>query len=157
MVPFLVAALVLALLGGATVVVSESPIRAAGGLVTCCVGVSAAAAALSAPLMPGIVLWLGAGGIGLLLLAAVLLLNLSQEERGRRRVGVRGTLAGGVALAFAIVLLRAARSATALPSGITGSDVSAALGQSVAPALGVAVVALASAVVVTIALIRRRT
>lgn len=152
------ASLLIALAGAAGVVAFESPTRSAGGLLTAFVGAAAAAGALGAPLVPGFILWTGGGGIGLLLLAAVLLLNLGEEERGRRRLRVRPALAipilGLLWAALAAPLINAVpESASPAPTSLA---VATAMVDDLALPFTVALVALAGALIVAVALVRRR-
>jgi NADH:ubiquinone oxidoreductase subunit 6 (subunit J) len=156
---FLGAALLLALVGAGAVIAFESPTRSAGGLLTAFVGVAAAAGALGAPLVPGYVLWVGGGGIGMMLLAAVLILNLRDDERGPRRLRVRPALAvpvlGVIWAALAAPLVDAVPEVQA--AAIHGPDVARAVVDDFALAFTIGLVALAVALVVAIALVRRRT
>lgn len=164
---FLGGALVLALVGAAAVIAFEAPTRSAGGLITAFAGVAVACGALGAPLVPGFVLWVGAGGIGLLLLAAVLLLNLGEEERGPRRLRLRPALTAPVlAILWAVLaapLLEAlppatdARAGPAAAATLTSGAVAHAVVDDLALPFTVGLLALASALVVAIALVRRRT
>lgn len=154
---FLVASLLLALVGAGALVAFESPIRAAGGLLTAFVGVAAASAALRAPIVPGFILWVGAGGSGILLLSAVLVLSVSADERGTRRYRLRPTL--GILSAAALWAVLAGAVPPALDAGSPPSAraVADALATELAVPLAVALVALAASVIVTIGLVRRRT
>jgi NADH:ubiquinone oxidoreductase subunit 6 (subunit J) len=155
--PFLVASLGLAVIGAAAIVAFESPIRAAGGLLTVFVGVAAALGALSVPVAPGFVLWVGAGGIGVLLLGAALVLSVAAEERARRRVQLRPTL-GLIATAGLWLMLAAAVPPTLDGGGsLSARAVADALVTDLAAPLGVALVALSTSVIVTLGLVRRRT
>jgi NADH:ubiquinone oxidoreductase subunit 6 (subunit J) len=159
---FLGAALLLALFGGAAVIAFEAPTRSAGGLITTFVGVAAGAGALGAPLVPGFVLWVGAGAIGLMLLSAVLLLNLGEEERGPRRLRLRPALAAPILAilwgAFAAPLLEALPASPepgprAVPDGV----IAQAAAQELALPFTIGLLSLAVALIVAIALVRRRT
>jgi NADH:ubiquinone oxidoreductase subunit 6 (subunit J) len=155
--PFLWASLVLALVGAAAIVAFESPIRAAGGLLTVFVGVAAAAGAWSVPVVPGFVLWVGAGGIGVLLLGAALVLSVAAEERTRRRIALRPTLGLLATAALWALLARAVPRTLDTGSALSARAVSDALATDLAAPLGVALVALATSVIVTLGLVRRRT
>jgi NADH:ubiquinone oxidoreductase subunit 6 (subunit J) len=151
-------ALLIALAGAVGVVCFESPTRSAGGLITAFVGAAAALGALGAPLVPGFLLWVG-GGIALLLLAAVLLLlNLSEDEHERRHVRVRPALAipmlGLLWSALAAPLLEAVPDVP-LPAP-TSLSVATAFIDDLALPLTVALIALAGALIVAVALVRRR-
>lgn len=156
---FFAACLVLALAGGASVVAFEAPTRSAAGLITAFVGVAGACGAVGASVVPGFVLWVGGGAIGLLLLASVLLLNLGEDERGRRRIRLRAGLAvpvlGVVWAALAAPLTAALPDVPAAP--VSSSAVAAAVVDDLALPFTVALIALATALVVAIAIVRRRT
>lgn len=164
---FLGGALALALIGALSVVAFESPTRSAGGLITAFLGAAAAAGALGAPLVPGFLLWVGAGGIGLLLLASVLLLNLRPEERGPRRLRLRPLVAvpalvvlAGALAAWVLEAVRGTAAQSRAPlrmPRLTDADVSAAVAGPLGVHFSVALIALAAALVVAIALVRRRT
>lgn len=155
---FCAIAVCIAVAGAIGVVAFESPTRSAGGLLTAFVGGAAVAGAVGAPVVPGFVLWVGGGGIGLLLLAAVLLLNLGEEERGRRRVRLRPALVvpvlGVLWSALAAPMLSALPvTAAAAP---TARAVTLALVDDLALPSTIALIALAGALVVALALVRRR-
>lgn len=166
---FLGGAILLALLGASAVIAFEAPTRSAGGLITAFVGVAIACGALGAPLVPGFILWVGAGAIGLLLLAAVLLLNLGEDERGPRRLRLRPAVGGPIlAILWAALtapLLQALPdpgtpvdgTASSPPATLTSAAVAHALVDDLALPFTVGLLALASALVVAIALVRRRT
>lgn len=175
---FLGAALLLALFGGASVVAFEAPTRSAGGLITAFVGVAVAVGALGAPLVPGFVLWVGAGGIGLALLASVLLLNLPEEERGRRSLRFRPSLVvpvlavlwGALTPPLLEALGATSPSSPVAPAmngvvtgeaatreAVTSEAVARAVAETFVLPFSVGLVALAMALVVAIALVRRRT
>lgn len=165
---FLGGAILLALLGASAVIAFEAPTRSAGGLITAFVGVAIACGALGAPLVPGFILWVGAGAIGLLLLAAVLLLNLGEDERGPRRLRLRPAVGGPIlAILWAALtapLLQALPDPGAPPDGpapsspaLTSAAVAHAVVDDLALPFTVGLLALASALVVAIALVRRRT
>lgn len=166
---FLAAPLLLALFGAVAVVAFESPTRSAGGLITAFLGVAAAAGALGAPVVPGFLLWVGAGGIGLLLLCAVLLLNPRDDEHGPRRFQARAMvvvpLLGALWFALTNGLLEAlppAASGASVPSvhieaPLSADAVSNAVSGPLAVPFTVALVALAAALMVAVALVRRRT
>ena len=155
---FCAIAVCIAVAGAIGVVAFESPTRSAGGLLTAFVGGAAVAGAVGAPVVPGFVLWVGGGGIGLLLLSAVLLLNLGEDERGRRRVRIRPALVVPV-----LGLLWSALTSpmmNALPATLakapSSREVALALVDDLALPATVALIALAGALVVAIALVRRR-
>ena len=166
---FFAVSLFIALVGAGAVVAFENPVRSAAGLITAFVGVAGAAGAVGAPLVPGFVLWVGGGGIGLLLLGSVLLLNLGEEERGRRRLRVRAGFA--IPVLAVVWAALAAPLVDALPPGVTAAGVEPAtrllpvtsgqVAHAVVTDLGlsftVGLIALAVALVVAVAIIRRRT
>lgn len=155
---FCAIAVCIAVAGAIGVVAFESPTRSAGGLLTAFVGGAAVAGAVGAPVMPGFVLWVGGGGIGLLLLAAVLLLNLGEEERGRRRVRLRPALV--VPVLGVLWSALAAPMLNALPptyaDAPTAGQVALALVDDLALPSTIALIALAAGLVVALALVRRR-
>ena len=155
---FFGATLLIALVGAAGVVVFESPTRSAAGLLTAFVGVAGAAAAVGAPIVPGFVLWVGGGGAGLLLLGAVLLLNLGEDERGQRRLRLRAAFAipvlGVLWAALTSPLVDAVGDA---PRSIASADVSGAVADAFALPFTIALIALAVALIVAVAIVRRRT
>lgn len=165
---FCAVAVCIAIAGAIGVVAFESSTRSAGGLLTAFVGGAAIAGVIGAPLVSGFVLWVGGGGIGLLLLAAVLLLNLGEDERGRRRLRVRPALVipvlGLLWSALTAPLLAALPSMTGA-SGLspaapmpapTAEAVAMAMVDDLALPFTVALVAIAGALVVAVALVRRR-
>ncbi len=156
---FFAVALVVAVGGAAAVVAFESPTRSAAGLITLVVGVAAAAGAAGAPLVPGFVLWVGGGGIGVLLLGAVLLLNLGEDERGRRRFRLRAGLALPLLAILWAALAAPLVSAVpdAAPATLTSGQVAQVVLNDLALPFTVGLVALAVALVVAVALVRRRT
>ena len=112
---------------------------------------------------PGISLWLGVGGIGLPLLATVLLLNLSVEERGPRRMQVIRAvglfLLAYVATALAAVLVRAADALNGRghnAAAITAAALSRVLFDDASLALSLAAVAVAASVIGAVLIARRR-
>jgi NADH:ubiquinone oxidoreductase subunit 6 (subunit J) len=123
------------------------------------VGVAAAAGAVGAPVVPGFVLWVGGGGVGLLLLGAVLLLNLGEDERGPRRLRLRPTLTAPLLAllwsALAGPLVGALPGEAAVP--LTSAAVAAVLVDDLALPATAGLVALAASLVVAVALVRRRT
>ena len=153
------ASLLVALAGALGVVLFESPTRSAGGLLTAFLGAAAAAGALGAPLAPAFLLWTGAGGIGLSLLAAVLVLNLGEDERGSRRLRVRPALALPLLALLWIALARPLIDAVpdVIQPAPTSLAVITAVSDDLALPFTIALLALAVALVVAIALVRRRT
>lgn len=155
---FLALSLAIALAGAVSMVAFESASRSAAGLITCFVGVAGAVGAIGAPLVPGFILWVGGGGIGLLLLASVLLLNLGDDERGRRRFRLRPAVAAPIlavlwsALAAPLVVAVPDEPARAMMS----ADVARSVVLDLALPFTVAVIALAVALVVALAVVRRR-
>jgi NADH:ubiquinone oxidoreductase subunit 6 (subunit J) len=160
MVPFLYVGLALALVGAAAIIVFESAVRSAAGLITVFVGVAAATAALGTELVPGSVLWIGGGGIGLPMLACVLLLNLGVEERGARRFRVRPALAMPVVVVLWIVLasllMNAVPEAPAAKAP-SAADVARVIASDLALPFCAALLALVATAITAIALVRRRT
>jgi NADH:ubiquinone oxidoreductase subunit 6 (subunit J) len=156
---FFAVSLVVALVGAGAVVVFESPTRSAAGMLTAVVGVAGAAAAVGAPVVPGFVLWVAGGGIGLLLLASVLLLNLGEDERGRRRIRLRAGL--GIPVLGLVWAALAAPLVDAVPVKAPAPILSTAVAAAVVNDLGVVftigLIAIAFALVVAIAIVRRRT
>jgi len=141
------------------VVALESPVRSAGALVGALCGVSAALVCLDAPLLPGLLLWLGVGGVGAPLLATVLMLHQTAEERGLRRL--RLTKALGlfvlvyVGAALAAVIARAA-DALGPPAHVEATGVARALFGESGVAISLAALALAAAAIGALSLARRR-
>ncbi|HEY4222186.1 MAG TPA: NADH-quinone oxidoreductase subunit J [Myxococcota bacterium] len=156
---FFAVCVTLALLGALAVVAFETPTRSAAGLMTSFAGVAGACGVVGTPLVPGFILWVGGGGIGLLLLASVLLLNLNEEERGRRRIRLRAGLALPVLGVVWAVL--AAPLVDALPDTPAPAMAPAAVATAVVDDLAlpftIGLIALATGLVVGIAVVRRRT
>jgi NADH:ubiquinone oxidoreductase subunit 6 (subunit J) len=161
----LFAAAALTLIGALAVVACEAPIRAAGGLVTAFVGAAALAGAHAAPFAPGLLLLVGCG-VGLVMIAAVLVLTplsapLSDgaAERLRRRLRVRsGATAPVLGLLFALLAgaLLPIEPAVSPPAPPAAEDVARALADDLAVALALALLAVAGVVVASLSLLRRR-
>lgn len=141
------------------VVVLDAPARSAGALVGAFVAAAAVVGALDIPFLAGAVLLVGAGAVGLLVLVTVLLLNLTADERGARRVRLTPTVALffvayiGSAL-FGAVVPRAAELVEQAPLGQV--EVARAVFEDAALPLTVALTALAASVVAAFVLVRRR-
>jgi NADH:ubiquinone oxidoreductase subunit 6 (subunit J) len=149
----------IALLCAAGVVAFVAPVRSALSLLFCIVAVAGMAYAAGAPEVAGLVLWVLGAGAGLLLLTTILLLNLTPEEVGRRRLSVRRTAALGVLLWTAAGVVAMVLEETAGQSVGTrlseGSAARAALeGQGVVVAL--AFLAFLAAIVGALLVARRR-
>lgn len=115
---------VIALLSAAGVVALEAPVRSALALLLCVLAVGGLAWAGDAPEVAGLVLWVLGAGVGLLLLTTILLLNLTPDEVGGRRLSVRRSLslvvlawtgAGATAIVLESAPVRAAQAA--IPRG----------------------------------------
>jgi NADH:ubiquinone oxidoreductase subunit 6 (subunit J) len=141
------------------VVVLDAPPRSAAALVGVFLAGAAVFGAIEAPFLAGVALLIGGGGVSLLLLATVLMLNLDVDERGRRRVRVGPTIAlfvlAYVGAALFGVVLPAARD-LAPPTPIAHAAVARAVFEDAAAPVAVASVGLAVALVSAFVLARRR-
>ncbi len=141
------------------VVVLDAPARSAGALIAAFVAAAAVISALDVPFLAGAVLLVGTGAVGLIVLVTVLLLNLTADERGARRLRLTPTIALffvayiGSAL-FGAVLPRGDDLVAAAPLGHV--EVARAVFEDAAIPLSIALVALAVAVVAAFVLVRRR-
>jgi len=149
----------IALLCAGSVVAFVAPVRSAIGLLACIVAVAGMTYAAGAPEVAGLVLWVLGAGAGLLLLTTILLLNLTPDEVGVRRLSLRrivsfAVAAWSAAAVFAIVLEEAPTGthSVVLPEG---SVARAALdGHGIVMAL--AFLALGAAMVGALLVARRR-
>jgi NADH:ubiquinone oxidoreductase subunit 6 (subunit J) len=149
----------LAILSAAAVAGLVAPVRSALALLVCVVCCAGLAYAAGAAEVAGLLLWvLGAGG-GLLLLTTILLLNLTSDEVGARRLSLRRTLAlaalAWTGAAAGAVVLEGLPQQTVVPALVDGGAARAALdGWGVA--MAVAFLALATATIGALSMARRR-
>ena len=86
------------------VVVAQNPVRSIASFLS---AVTCAAVVLmlhGQTTLAGLWIWLAGGAVGLLLLFTVSLLNLSQEETGKRRIQVKGIVTMVVVIYFAAAI-----------------------------------------------------
>lgn len=74
------------------VVVAQNPVRSIAAFLCAVLCAAVVLILYGQTMLAGLWIWLAGGAVGLLLLFTVLLLNLTQEETGKRRIQVKGVL-----------------------------------------------------------------
>ncbi len=112
------AALALAVLFAAVMVVHRHPVKSVLALVVSFVALAVGFVLLSAPFIAVIQVIVYAGAILVLFLFVIMLLNISEEERGRDSHPIQRFLSGAALVLFAAIFLSLVRShGAAIPAG----------------------------------------
>lgn len=83
------------------VVLAQNPVRSIASFLCAVLCAAVVLMLYGQTTLAGLWIWLAGGAVGLLLLFTVLLLNLSQEETGKRRMQVKGIVTLVVVVYFA--------------------------------------------------------
>lgn len=149
----------LASLASLGVALFEQPVRAAGAFLLAVAAVAALVYAQGAPGVAGLLLWVMAAGVGMLLLTAILILNLTVDETGRRRFSVRRSLAVAVLVWLGAALfgvLQDVAPAADAPARAVPVDLAGATLERWGMPLAIGLLALATSVVASLVIARRR-
>lgn len=149
----------LTLVAATGAVTFERPVRAAAAFLLAVLGTASLLHMIGAVELAGLLLWLLGAGVGLLLLTTILLLNLSEEEVGRRRLSVTRTVALLVVAWLAAALFAVIVDLPAVSWAMAASP-AAPLGAVVfeewGVALSLAFAALSTSCVAALLIVRRR-